>query len=470
MKKILCLMVLLLSGIFLMCSCADKSVRIVDYKLINPSDSNELLHVSFQLDDFYNPFLTRRENENFKKNFPQKNIKIIAVYEPIMDKTGSVIKKTDEKNYHTFMQWESDETVYNKINRFAFATNLHVNRDSQIINFDIPKPVQNKKQHYVLKGIFLYYPDFHSSTESFYSNKIDTVKYIPIFYNIIDINKVIDYKDRFTFMEPLSLEIETDKFVESSSEKIMVKNSVLKTSVWFENDKPLEKDLLSEEQKIDLFDSIEIFKDRRIIPHDEDKVDITIPDSMLNRTNIEISSGSYFKGKTYEVLHLVGQTSKYGVPKWLQEIWIRQNGDLLYITHFSNYGCELGYNIIFEKESHPRRYIDYGVWLKLKEDKTEIRKTYITPENLNFFEKIKQEKEEYYARNLKQITDFYTRSDKRDPGEKRVVSDRENEDLLKNKASKRACMREIDDMKRLFATPKEELNQQFKIYKKTINR
>lgn len=93
------------------------------------------------------------------------------------------------------MLWEINETVYNKINQIAFATNIHVNKTNQIINFNIPKPIKNSNQQYVLKGIYLYYPDFHSS-KSYYFPKIDTVKYIPIFYNKIDINKLTGYKDR----------------------------------------------------------------------------------------------------------------------------------------------------------------------------------------------------------------------------------------------------------------------------------
>lgn len=76
MKKIFLigflLIVSLLGGYLLLTPCTDKRVRIIVHKLINNSDNNKFLHVSLQLDDFYNPFITNVENENLIKSFPQK--------------------------------------------------------------------------------------------------------------------------------------------------------------------------------------------------------------------------------------------------------------------------------------------------------------------------------------------------------------------------------------------------------------
>ena len=84
---------------------------------------------------------------------------------------------------------------YNKINQIAFATNLQIDKNNQIINFDIPKPTKNKNQQYVLEGIYLHFPDFQPFSSAFrgYSENlnfrnIDTVEYIPILKNKIDIN------------------------------------------------------------------------------------------------------------------------------------------------------------------------------------------------------------------------------------------------------------------------------------------
>lgn len=84
---------------------------------------------------------------------------------------------------------------YNKINQIAFATNLQIDKNNQIINFDITKLTKNKNQQYVLEGIFFHFPDFqpfsspfHSYSESLYFRNIDTVGYVPIFKNKIDIN------------------------------------------------------------------------------------------------------------------------------------------------------------------------------------------------------------------------------------------------------------------------------------------
>jgi hypothetical protein len=450
MKKRIFLIVSLLVGCFLLNACTDKRVRIIDHKLINSSDNNDFLHVSFQLDDFYNPFITNIENENLIKNFPQKNIKIIAQYEPIIDKTGDIIKITKEKQYHTLMSWESRNTVYNKINQIAFATNIHVNKTNQIINFDIPKPIKTPNQQYVLEGIYLYYPDFHPS-KSYYFPNIDTVKYIPIFYNKIVINKLVGYKDRFIYVEPLKLDVETDRFVDSSSKKLLVKNRVFKTSVWFKNDNSLEKKPLSEDEKIDFFDQF-------TIEDSKDYKKITIPNSMLNWANVDDTFGSYYKGKTFEILELKGSQPEYNS----RETWVKQNGNLIHITHGSfEPNCTLNYQIVFEKGKNPRRYIFKTYWNESRYNNIEFRKINITQENLNIFEKIKQQKEDQYNYYLELIEKNLTGED--------AAPFREKEILKKNNL-KHACIREIDNMKRLLTTPKEKLKQEFEVYKKTINK
>ena len=52
---------------FVLNSWAKKHVSIAEYQLMNSSEAKESLHVSLQTDDFYNPFLTRRENKDLKK-------------------------------------------------------------------------------------------------------------------------------------------------------------------------------------------------------------------------------------------------------------------------------------------------------------------------------------------------------------------------------------------------------------------
>ena len=220
MKRIIFLITSLLMT-FLLSSCAKhyKRVSTADYQLINSSDAKESLHVSLQIDDFYNPYLTHAENEDIKQKFPKKNIKIIANYEPIIDKTGSIIKKTKESSAPPFLSLrdilgiDDKTTVYKKINQYAFATNLKVDKDNQIINFDIPKPIKNNKQKYVLKGIYLHYPDFQLSVSHKFGYFRDgSDYYLPIFKNQIDINKLKGSVNRFMNVEPLNLEIKTDKF------------------------------------------------------------------------------------------------------------------------------------------------------------------------------------------------------------------------------------------------------------------
>lgn len=77
----------------------------------------------------------------------------------------------------------------------SLHVNLQIDKNNQIINFDIPKPTKNKNQQYVLEGIYLHFPDFQPFSSAFrgYSESlnfrsIDTVEYIPIFKNKIDIN------------------------------------------------------------------------------------------------------------------------------------------------------------------------------------------------------------------------------------------------------------------------------------------
>ena len=447
MKKIIFLITSLLLA-FLLSSCAKhyKRVSTADYQLINSSDAKESLHVSLQIDDFYNPYLTHAENEDIKQNFPQKNIKILANYEPIIDKTGSIIKKTKEYSapdflsLKYFLEIDDKEIVFNKINQYAFATNLNVDKNNQIINFDIPKPTKNNKQKYVLKGIYLHYPDFQlSESHKFGSFWDGSDSYLPIFKNQIDINKLKGSVNRFMNVEPLNLEIKTDKFFDLTSnygrteltkKDYLARNIALNTSVWFSNDKPIKKKVLSNEEKGDLFDEMTISMDGQKYEH------IVIPDSKLSWSDAEDIYGSYVKGKTFEVLQLKGQLSKYskkGYYDGRRGKWVKQKGDMVYIDQkYEDYnGCEFHYRIVFEKDNQPRRYILHS-YKRSESNNKEFpifsNKTYISQENLNFFEKTKQRKKESLA-----------------------------------------CMKEIDHMKRLMTMPKEDLMQEFEQYKKIIN-
>ena len=478
MKRIIFLITSLLLA-FLLSSCAKhyKRVSTADYQLINSSDAKESLHVSLQIDDFYNPYLTHAENEDIKQKFPKKNIKIIANYEPITDKTGSIIKKKTKNSPPQFLSLkdilgiDDIEIVYNKINQYAFATNLKVDKDNQIINFDIPKPTKNNKQEYVLKGVYLHYPDFQlSSGYNFGINESD--KYFPIFANKIDINKLNGSVNRYNYWERLYLDILTDEFFSSEFEppkfikkNYLVRNIVLNTSVWFSNDKPIKKKVLSNEEKGDLFDEMTISMDGQKYEH------IVIPDSKLSWSDAEDIYGSYVKGKTFEVLQLKGQLSKYskkGYYDGRRGKWVKQKGDMVYIdqkygSHVDKKGCEFDYRIVFEKDNQPRRYILHS-YKRSESNNKEFtifsNKTYISQENLNFFEKTKQRKKESFDYSLRQIPVFYKNSDK----EFRDQLILENQDLAQ------ACMKEIDHMKRLMTMPKEDLMQEFEQYKKIINK
>ena len=433
---------------FLLSSCAKhyKRVSIDKVQLINSSDAKESLHVSLQIDDFYNPYLTHAENEDIKQKFPKKNIKIIANYEPITDKTGSIIKKTTKNSPSPFLSLrdilgiDNKTTVYNKINQYAFATNLKVDKDNQIINFDIPKPTKNNKQKYVLEGIYLHYPDFQLSVSHKFGYFRDgSDYYLPIFKNQIDINKLKGSVNRFMNVEPLKHEIKTDKFFDLTSnygrteltkKDYLARNIALNTSVWFSNDKPIKKKVLSNEEKGDLFDEMTISIDGQKYEH------IVVSDSKLSWSDAEDIYGSYVKDKTFEVLQLKGQLSKYskkGYYDGRRGKWVKQKGDMVYIDQkYEDYnGCEFHYRIVFEKDNQPRRYILHS-YKRSESNNKEFpifcNKTYISQENLNFFEKTKQRKKESLA-----------------------------------------CMKEIDHMKRLMTMPKEDLMQEFEQYKKIIN-
>ena len=479
MKRIIFIITSLLLA-FLLSSCAKhyKSVSIAENQLINSSDAKESLHVSLQIDDFYNPYLTHAENEDIKQNFPQKNIKIIASYEPIIDKTGSIIKKTKESSAPPFLSLrdilgiDDKTTVYKKINQYAFATNLKVDKDNQIINFDIPKPIKNNKQKYVLKGIYLHYPDFQlSKNHKFGYFRTGSDYYLPIFKNQIDINKLKGSVNRFMNVEPLNLEIKTDKFfdftydygrTELTKKDYLARNIALNTSVWFSNDKPIKKKVLSNEEKGDLFDEMTISMGAQKNEH------IVVSDSKLSWSDAEDIYGSYVKGKTFEVLQLKGQLSKYskkGYYDGRRGKWVKQKGDIVYIDqkYADDNGCKFHYRIVFEKDNQPRRYILHS-YKRSESNNKEFtifsNKTYISQENLNFFEKTKQRKKESFDYSLRQIPVFYKNSDK----EFRDQLILENQDLAQ------ACMKEIDHMKRLMTMPKEDLMQEFEQYKKIINK
>ncbi|OCG72032.1 hypothetical protein A9G43_03565 [Gilliamella sp. Occ3-1] len=57
---------------------------------------------------------------------------------------------------------------------------------------------------------------------------------------------------------------------------------------------------------------------------------------MLNWANIDDTSGSYYKGKTFEILELKGSLSTYGSC----EKWVKQDEKLIHITHdFLSISC-----------------------------------------------------------------------------------------------------------------------------------
>ena len=468
MKRIIFLVTLLLVGFSPSSYAKEYKKTEIDYQLINSSEVKEFLHVSLQIDDFYNPFLTRRENEDFKKNFPQKNIKILAEYEAIIDKTGSIIKKNIEKSRASFLSLkgilgvDNKLIVYNKINQIAFATNLQIDKKNQIINFDIPKPTMNDNQQYILKNIYFHYPDFQTSESRNFPN-IDTDKYILIFRNKFDINNQLNgSEDRFRHVKSLNFEIETDKFVDRSVDipkELLVRKKVLNTSVWFSNDKPIKKKLLSNEEKNDLFDNIRIEKDY------QQRNFLVRPDLKLSWSNIERSAGVFLKGKTFEVLKLEGRLSRNRAPnKDKYGLWIKQEGDLIYVKHgFNGDGeCDFTYLIVFEKgsQNQPRKYIVMHSFDKYRFYHSIDRRIDITRENLSFFEELKQQKKEWYDNELKRIQKFYA-------DEKKQL---DHTTILRHQNSEQACMREIDIMKKLLTMPKEHLIQEFEQYKEIFNK
>ena len=166
-------------------------------------------------------------------------------------------------------------------------------------------------------------------------------------------------------MEPLNLEIKTDKFFDLTSnygrteltkKDYLARNIALNTSVWFSNDKPIKKKVLSNEEKGDLFDEMTISMDGQKNEH------IVVPDSKLSWSDAEDIYGSYVKGKTFEVLQLKGQLSKYskkGYYDGRRGKWVKQKGDIVYIDqkYEDDNGCKFHYRIVFEKDNQPRRYI-----------------------------------------------------------------------------------------------------------------
>ena len=508
MKRIIFLITSLLLA-FLLSSCATHR-EYVSYRgdeLANSSDANKSLHLSLQIDDFYKPFLTPAENEDLKKDFPPKNIKIIAQYYPIIDKNDKSYKTSP---LFTKLKFEfspdllslrdilgldnpDTDTVYFTKTQVAYATNLQVDKNNRIINFDIPESTKKGNLEYFLKGIYLHYPDF--SFGDYKSFSVDHSKYIPVFliekanfsntrYGLV--NESNGYIDRFRYLTNQALEIETDEFERTVESRLrLVKEGAFNTSVWFSNDKPIKKELLSNEYKNELFDNIKVHRGK-------DAIDMVIPDSKLTWSNTENTSGAFYKGKTFDVLVLEGNLLKQPAKaeyKLKSGIWITQKGDLVSVQHeYTDSSCKLNYRIVFEKgnQNQTRRYLfnpynnksntafRHNMHSKEKdEDFTSSGKIYITQKNLNIFEKMKQQAKEYYDNEFKELNEKFEdfkHTKQRNPEYVSEITNFFERQILENQDSKQACMREIDNMKRLLTMPKEHLMQEFVQYKKIINK
>lgn len=513
MKKIIFLITsLLLAFLLSSCSIHGEYVTYGTDELANSSDTNKSLHFSLQIDDFYKPFLTHAENEDLKKNFPPKNIKIIAHYYPKIYKndksyrTNPLFTKHKTKSgppdlfspdffsLKSILRITYEDTVYVTKTQVAYATNLQFDKNNRIINFDIPESLKKGNLEYFLEGIYLHYPDFSfSNSKSFY---VDHDEYVPVFLNrgakfsntLHGLDKNSNgYIDRFSHLAYRELDIETDKFERTVKTKLrLVKGGAFNTSVWFSNDKPIKKELLSNEYKNELFDKIKVHRYK-------DAIDIVIPDSKLSWSNTENTSGAFYKGKTFDVLVLEGNFLKQPAnPEYKRKsgIWITQKGDLVSVEHkYDGWECELNYRIIFEKgnQNQTRRYM-FNPYNKSKtafrhnihsqekdEDFTSSGKIYITQKNLNIFEKMKQQAKEYYDNKFKELNedfeDFkHTKHTKKDgPEYVSKITNFYQSEILENQDLAQACMREIDHMKRLMTMPKEHLMQEFEQYKKIIN-
>ena len=107
------------------------------------------------------------------------------------------------------------------------------------------------------------------------------------------------------------------------------------------------------------------------------------------------------------------------------------------------------------------------------EDFTSSGKIYITQKNLNIFEKMKQQAKEYYDNEFKELNEKFEdfkHTKQRNPEYVSEITNFFERQILENQDSKQACMREIDNMKRLLTMPKEHLMQEFLQYKKIINK
>ncbi|WP_392551172.1 hypothetical protein RHO14_06645 [Orbus wheelerorum] len=428
------------------CVTNSNEVRIVGKEMIKQADITGFSQISLQIDDYYDPFLSKEENNKFLQNLDENNIKITATYEPIIDKTKRVIKRTQIEEPKAWSSSTNKIIVTDKINQVSYATNLKFDNEQRIITFTIPKPVNNKEQEYVLSEIYLNIPIADSPAISA-STYIDKFNKFTVFENKYANGQLLGMQDRFqhrrlnwhTLYDGPSLYDKTHWIPIEIGRYI-----ALNTTLYFEDKRRLKNEVLSEQERQDLFDDLST----RLYGY---YVNLNIPETLPNWFGVDKVKGAYINSDSFEIIQLNGNLpNKNDSRMEKNETWIIRNGVLMsiYQTYYGGNDCEYNYKIVFEQSKNERKYIEKKVWLTDK-NKWGIEKKYITRHNFSKLDETKKEKELYYE-SLKDSS----------YGADYVY------EVLANKRPQ--CMRIINDSKLMFGASKEELNILFNEYKKII--
>lgn len=455
-KKLFIPIVIIILSIIILKGCATNTnrVRIVGEEMIKQSDITDILLISLQIDDYYDPFLSKEENNKFLQDLDENNTKITAIYEPMMDKTQRVIKKTQIEELRSWSLSTDKIIVTDKINQVAYATNLKFDHERRIITFNIPKPINNKEQEYVLSKIYINIPTpdnapipISAHTEEIsVSTYIDQFNGFTIFKNDYTNGQLLSMKDRFLDRRLKWRTLYDGPGLYSKTQRIPIEIGryiALNTVLYFEGQER-KKEVLSEGERQDLFD----VSYTRLYEH---YVNLDIPKTLPNWFGVDKVKGAYINSESFEIIELNGNLpNTNGDRMEKNETWIKHNGVLtsIYQTYYNGIECEYNYKIVFEQGKNERRYLLKNIW-RTDATRWESEKTYIRQHNLSKLDEIKKEKELYFE-SLKNS----------------AYGPEYAAEIFAN--NRPQCMRIINDSKLMLGASKEELEILFNKYKKII--
>ena len=400
---------------------------------IPPAQASDSLHFQFTITDFYDPLLSPAQNKEQLDTLGAEKISITSKYEPIRDTSGTIIKRVFRNECMTSMCF-SGKTVEEKQYQYHEATSIRYNTQQRQISFELPPPVNTPELAYKIQSVTITTP--FSTAHILYNTSINPIDYFNNRENsrLSLINPNPDSRFPHIYLD---------------SYKGLIAQLALLNQPITPSKAP---QTFSDQEKKEIFL-------QRHLSHYGGEHKIVVPATLPSWYQINSTAqdqreakGLLVNDQGMEAIVLTGDISgslenESQGTYYRDERWLRNNGKLTHIylnpIHIPDYGCDFIYGITFFEDGTEERYFAQNFTLAEKFDDELIRqkKVFVTPADLTALDEYEAQREQYFH------------SQKAYPS----IADRMP-----------ACKRMITDAKRLLASPKEQLEQEFEQYKQII--